>query len=296
MELGNDGTATAGQTQAPADADTAPTGTPAESERDTQNGGFDLASRMAELMRRERDLQSKESQWKSQGDKLKKLERLESAKSIDEKLAALDLDYSKITQHYLQKSENDQVEELKQRLAEVEGRTNEVHQKLTEKQLHEMQQQGMSDIDSFLQSSEEYPLIKALGEQDTIWHMVTGHYNQSGEVMDYATAAKLVEGELQKKLEGLRNHKETDWFKKTLGFDETPPESQPGNGTPAGAASKPSGHTEIVHNLLNAYRGEQAPSSLGAIDSGNATGGKSRISDAEARSNAFELLRKMRQG
>lgn len=115
--------------------------------------------------------------------------------------------------------------------------------------------------------------------------------------MDYATAAKLIESELHKKLSGLKDHKESDWFKKAFGFEETSPESQPGSDKPAGTMARGSEQAEIVHNLLNAYRGDQAPSSLGAIDSGaSSAGSKAQKTDAEARSEAFELLRKLRQG
>jgi len=266
---------------------------PAGSERNTQ-GGFDLANRMAELMRRERDLQQKESQWKSNADRLKRLEQLDSAKSIDDKLSAIGLDYSKITQHYLNKSDNDHVEELKRRLEEVEGRANQAYEQLSQRQIQEMQQQGMKDIDAFLQESEEFPLIKALGEQDTIWHMVTGHYQKTGEPMTYADAAKLIEGELQKKLGGLKSHKDADWFKQTLGFDDES-DRQTGSDKPADTDRFTGGQPAIVHNMLNAQRGNQ-PSSLGAIESGSASRAQGPKSDAQARAEAFELLKKLRQG
>lgn len=264
-----------------------------EGERQAQ-GGFDLANRMAELMRRERALQQREQQWKGQGDKLKKLEALENAQSIDDKLAAIGLDYSAITKHYLTKSNDDHVEELKRRLEQVEGKTNQAFEQLSQRQLDEMQQRGISDINVFLEGTDEFPLTRALGEQDTIWHMVTSHYQSTGETMTYADAAKLIEQELQKKLGNLKSHKETDWFKRTLGFDDEPGRKQ-GSEKPAGERIT-GGQPAIVHNMLNAYRGE-TPSSLGALESGNATSRTgANKSDAELRNDAIEFLRKLRQG
>ena len=250
--------------------------------------GLDLSSRMADIMRRERALQERESSFKSQSGELENWNRVKSAKNPEEKLKAIGLDYNQLTQHFLNKSDNDQIEELKTRLAELEGTTRQTHEQLTQRQMQELEQQSLSDIKAMLsESAEQFPLVSAFDESDTIWHMVNGYYQKTGQIMTYNDAAKAIEDELKKKFSGLKGHKESPWLRELLELEQKRDEGSEMPSKRQTWTEEPS----IVHTLANSFRGG-SPSSLSEMSGGSNSSQGATRSDSQARDEALALIRK----
>lgn len=263
---------------------------PAASEKSRQ----EYLNRLNAIMMREREVLSKEQSLKQNASELEQWNKIKGSKSIDDKLKALGLSYDEITRHYLTRSDtNDSVDELKSRLDELQSKVSETEQERLQRQYDEKMGQAKSELKEFLQeSNSEYPLVNGLDETDTVLSLCEQYYEQTGQVLTFADASRMVEEDLQKKMESLRSFKDEAWFKKLIGLESDEKSAQVTE--PTDSMSK---FDRIAHEVKNSTgQSPRIMHNLSGISSPSATASQSPDSPEAREAKVKELLLKFRAG
>ena len=104
-----------------------------------------------------------------------------------------------------------QEEEWNTKLSTLEAKIAEREKKEAEQANQHALQSQLNAIRSLVDESEDFELIKTLGDHDLVWETAVGLYHQTGSFVDYKEAAEHVQKHLEERMDKVS---QTNWFKK----------------------------------------------------------------------------------
>jgi hypothetical protein len=186
-----------------------------------------LARKEKSIVEQQRRWQQEKAQHEAELTELRGLKaKLEDArKNPLAGLGLLGTDYEKLSQHLLE--EKDPVAQLKSEVEglkaarEAEKRAQlQAEQQRLQQQEHEIVAGFHRDVVAFCEkNTEQYELIAALQAAPAVIRVITEHAQETGEVMDFAEAAKQIEAQLEERL----TTKQKKWIRKPA--EEQQPEA-----------------------------------------------------------------------
>lgn len=212
---------TPGQSQLPppnSERDSGAQGTPPPQKVDRE-----YLDRFAQLTQREKALARKAQELKASESDLTMFRKLRESKDPDAILRAFDLDYSRVTDHYLKGGTDAQnpVREVVDRLSQLEERTRQQERETLERERDAVRHRAIQEIRSYVESGENYPLIRTTDAYENIYQLCEQYNDAYGKVLTYDEAARMIEDDLKEYFSTkFKPHREASWFKSLLGFDE----------------------------------------------------------------------------
>jgi hypothetical protein len=250
----------------------APVTPPADDIQNRINQSLDIISK------RERENARREHEWKTkERDFTAALDKAKAHDSFVERIKAdplsvleeLGIELSSLNERALSAPIDPAVRGLRSELQKVQDRLKERDEVEARQRNESADREFRATLDSFLKDKEEYELINAQGASELVYQVVAQHWQKTfdetgtGEVMDFAKAAELVEKHLEVEAEKLAR------TKKISARFQTPSEPKP--------TSSPANSDRAT--LTNGMRSVTEPSS-----------NSERVSDAELNRRAIAVL------
>ncbi len=147
------------------------------------------------LMEREKKVRETETSVKQyQGEVQKARQLLEMAKANPlQFLDHVGTSYEDVTQQVLKGNVPDPTADIRQELAALRKDLGDRQVREEASRREAALDEARSLVTSFVDTSEDYPLTKTAGMQDLVFQRIYDHYNNTGEALSEASAAKEVE-------------------------------------------------------------------------------------------------------
>lgn len=153
------------------------------------------AEALRTLMDRERSIRESETALKSQSGEIERAKQLLNLAKANplQFLNHVGTSYEDVTQQVLQGQRPDPTMGIKQELASLRKEFGVRQEREESFRRQAALDEARSLVTSYVDSSDQYPLTRAAGMQDLVFQRVHDHYNNTGEALSEASAAKEVE-------------------------------------------------------------------------------------------------------
>ena len=153
------------------------------------------AEALRTLMDRERSIRESETALKSQAGEIERAKQLLNLAKANplQFLNHVGTSYEDVTQQVLKGNRPDPTSGLKQELASLRKQFGVQQEREESFRKQAALDEARHLVSSYIDSSDQFPMVKAAGMQDLVFQRIHDHYNNTGEALSEASAAKEVE-------------------------------------------------------------------------------------------------------
>jgi hypothetical protein len=146
-------------------------------------------------MDRERSIRESETALKSQSGEIERAKQLLNLAKANplQFLNHVGTSYEDVTQQVLKGNRPDPTSGLKQELASLRKQFGVQQEREESFRKQAALDEARHLVTSYIDSSDQFPMVKAAGMQDLVFQRIHDHYNNTGEALSEASAAKEVE-------------------------------------------------------------------------------------------------------